>query len=102
MDLSTVKYAILETNGQISAFPYAKYQPAKAMEAGIAADDEELPYTIISDGRLLTDNLQKSGKDRMWLEHLLREHGCRQREVYLLTVDKKDSVYFCMREHGRS
>ena len=26
MDLSTVKYAILETNGQISAFPYAKYQ----------------------------------------------------------------------------
>lgn len=102
IDLSTVRYAILETNGQISAFPYAKYQPPNAMEAGIAASDDELPYTIISDGRLLTDNLQKSGKNRAWLDDLLREYGCRQREVFLLTVDKQDSVYFCRRESGNS
>jgi len=100
MDLSTVKYAILETNGQISAFPYAKYKPPKAMEAGISAKDDDLPYTIISDGRLLTDNLQKSGKDRVWLEQLLHRHKCRQKEVLLLTVDKADSIYFCKRDDG--
>lgn len=100
MDISTVKYAILETNGQISAFPYAKYQPPNAMAAGISAKDDELPYTIISDGRLLTDNLQKSGKDRAWLEKLLRQHNCPQKEVFLLTVDRKNTVYFCKRDRS--
>ena len=98
IDLSTVKYAILETNGQISAFPYAKYQPAKAMDAGIHPKDEALPYTIISDGRLLTDNLRKSGKDRAWLDNLLRERKCKIRGVFLLTVDSQGRVYFCRRD----
>ena len=98
IDLSTVKYAILETNGQISAFPYAKFQPPSAMDAGVMAKDDELPYTVISDGRLLTDNLQKSGKDRAWLEQLLHRHKCCQKDVFLLTVDRSNRVYLCKRE----
>ena len=34
-DLSTVKFAILETNGQLSTLLYAKEQPASARDAGI-------------------------------------------------------------------
>ena len=35
LDLSQVQYAILETNGSLSVFPYPKYRPASAMDAGI-------------------------------------------------------------------
>lgn len=99
LDLSSVKYAILETNGQISTFLYAKYQPAKAMDAGFSPKDEDLPYTIISDGRLLKKNLALSGKDRAWLNRLLCEQSCRLREVFLLTVDSRGTVYFCKQEN---
>ena len=32
-DLASVKYAILETSGQVSVLPYAKFQPANAKAA---------------------------------------------------------------------
>ena len=34
-DLADVKYAILETNGNFSVFPYPQFRPAAAKEAGI-------------------------------------------------------------------
>lgn len=49
-DLSTVKFAILETNGQLSTLLYAKEQPASARDAGIRVRETELPVTIISAG----------------------------------------------------
>ena len=100
MDLSTVKYAILETNGQISAFPYAKYQPASAKAAGVHVTDDQLPYTIISDGHLLEENLRLSGKNRAWLDTLLRQRGCTEAAVFLLTVDQSGKIYFCKRTGG--
>lgn len=98
MDLSTVQYAILETNGKISAFLYGKYRPATALEANIRAEDERLPYTIISDGRRMEENLRLSGRDEKWLDAQLRRRGCREEAVYLLTVDSAGTVYFCAKE----
>ncbi len=98
LDLSTVKYAILETNGQISAFPYTKFMPATAKDAGIQAEEEALPYTIISDGRILKENLSLSGKDSAWLSQFLQKQHCQAREIFLLTVDRTGSVYFCKRQ----
>ena len=48
LDLTTVKYAILETNGLISTFLYPKDAPATAKDAGITVKDAFLPYTLIS------------------------------------------------------
>lgn len=67
-DLSTVKFAILETNGQLSTLLYAKEQPASARDAGIRVRETELPVTIISAGRILAENLHLAGRDGGWLE----------------------------------
>ena len=37
LDLKTVQFAILETDGQLSVFPYPKDAPATAKDAGIMA-----------------------------------------------------------------
>ena len=97
-DLTTVKYAILETNGQVSALLYAKAAPAAAKDAGIRVKDTELPVTLISGGRLLEENLALSGKSRAWLDETLHRHGCTVRAVLLLTVDKGGRVYLVRRE----
>lgn len=93
-DLSTVKYAILETNGQISTILYSKFRPAAAKDAGISVTDTELPYTIVSNGRVLQENLALCKLDLPWLHRQLEKRNCPLEEVLLMTVDRTGTVYF--------
>ena len=98
LDPRAVQFAILETNGNLSVFPYPKERPATCKEAGIQARKQYLPITIVSDGRLLSDNLQKAGKDTTWLKNALRKEHVLMEDVWLLTVDKGDNVIFYRKE----
>ena len=98
LDLSSVQYAILETNGNLSVFPYPKEKPASAKDAGIQARKQYIPLTIVSDGKLLEENLQKAGKDRRWLEGVLRNRNATLHDTWLLTVDGSDKILFYPRE----
>ena len=86
-DYAEVNYAILETNGALSVFPYARFRPASAMDAGIEVREAGLPVTVVADGRLLADHLRRTGHDRAWLEAQLRSAGCPLDRVLLLQVD---------------
>jgi len=100
LDLNSVQYAILETNGKISVFLYPKYRPASAKEAGIGPKEQSMPVTIVSDGKLLKHNLALAGKSQAWLGKELQSRQCPVREVYLLTVDSLDHVFFVRKEAG--
>ena len=99
LDLKSVQYAILETNGNLSVFPYPKDRPASAKEAGIQAKPQYFPITIISDGNLLTENLSVAGKNPNWVERVLREKDAQIKDTWLLTVDGGDNIVFYRKEH---
>ena len=94
LDPSTVQYAILETGGNLSVFPYPQERPATAKEAGICTEEQNLPITVISDGRLLEDNLKKAGKDQKWLQKVLTQNKSTQKDTFLLTVDSNNTTLF--------
>ena len=98
LDLRTVQYAILETNGSLSVFPYPKDCPASAKDAGIAVARQYLPVTIIDDGVLLRHNLRPAGKDLRWVERVLAGYHARIEDTWLLTVDEGDHVVFLRKE----
>jgi uncharacterized membrane protein YcaP (DUF421 family) len=98
LDIQTVQFAILETDGSLSVFPYPKERPATAREAGIRADKQYLPITIIEDGYLSKENLQKAGKDRDWLEGILSKNDTARKDVLLLTVDSGGNTLFLRKE----
>lgn len=98
VDLNTVKFAILETNGQISALLNPKDQPLTAGDANVKTGSLELPITLISGGRVLKDNLKLSGRSETWLNEILNEHKCTSRDVLLLTVEPSGKVYLALRE----
>ena len=101
LDLASVQYAILETNGNLSVFPYPSEQPATARDAGVKAAKQYLPITLISDGRLLADNLKKAKKDGAWLHKVLRERNATLDGTWLLTVDDGEHVYYIPKEERR-
>lgn len=94
MDPSTVQYAILETGGNLSVFLLPQERPATAREAGVCTQTQHLPITIISDGRLMENNLHKAGKDLRWLQKTLSQQKATQQETFLLTVDDTNKVAF--------
>ena len=98
LEVSTVQYAILETNGSISVFPYPKEQPASAKEAGVEVKRRYLPVTVIGDGYLYRENLARLGKDENWVRKVLREKDATLQDTWLLTVDQGDRVYFVKKE----
>lgn len=97
-DLSTVKYAILETGGELSVIPYAKYMPAPAKATLTKVNDQELPYTVISDGKILKTNLELLGKTETWLQEILAGQNSRAEEIFLMTVDRKGGIYLSKKE----
>lgn len=98
LDISTVQYAILETGGNLSVFPYPEEKPASAKDAGIAPPTQSLPITVVADGILFPDDLKRAGKDRRWLDKVLKEHKADLKSTWLLTVDRENKIYFCRRE----
>ena len=98
-DPATVKYAILETNGQLSVMPYANQKPPTAQQLQVSAEESGLPLVVISDGRLLEHNLRALGRDRKWLDQRLEERGCSGIEaVFLLLVDQTGSIYLARKD----
>lgn len=98
LELRAVQFAILETNGNLSVFPFPKERPASAKEAGIQASRQYLPITLIGDGRLFRENLALAGKDEAWLSRVLQEHAATMEETFLLTVDGAGKLLFLRKE----
>ena len=89
IDISTVQFAILETDGNLSVFPY----PQKG--------SQYLPVTIIEDGWYSQENLRKAGKDDCWLQDVLSEKGGEIHSTLLLTVDAGGKVVWIRKEMGK-
>ena len=98
LDIQTVQYAILETNGNLSVFPYPAEQPAVAKDAKVKASRQYLPVTVVSDGKLLPENLKRAKKDGAWLRKVLLERNATLEGTYLLTVDDGNHVYYIPKE----
>lgn len=98
LDIRTVQYAILETDGNLSVFPFPKEKPANAKDAGIQAKAQYLPITVVEDGYLSKDNLRIAGKDETWLKKVLIQHNAQTTDTLLLTVDAADNVVWLGKE----
>lgn len=95
MDISKVKYAILETAGTLSVIQFPAECPVTPSQLGIQVEDSQTPVIIINDGRIMTENLQSSGKSEKWLKSELRNRGARDpRDVYLMSLDASGKIYY--------
>ncbi len=74
--VADVEIAILETDGSISAFP---------MSGG-----DSLPYTLISDGRVIDENLKKCGISRKKLQSMLG--GKAPKDIFLATFTVENGI----------
>ena len=98
--ITDIKYAILENSGQLSILPWQKKQPVTPEQIKLnVTDNVTLPTILISDGRLLQENLTACGKDKVWLQKELQRQKLSQNRVFLLTIDENETVVCIEKEH---
>lgn len=102
-DISDVKYAILETGGQLSVLLRTVAQPATPYQLGLTYEDDVfLPTVIINDGRLLRGNLRQTGHDEAWLQAQLSENGVdAPSQVFLLSIDERGEDHCIVKDRAK-
>lgn len=99
LDISTVEYAVLETNGQLNVVLYPTERPATAGQLKLSPADDGYFSIIVSDGRVLSENLERMGRDRRWLAgELRRRKAAGPQDVYLLMLSDAGQVYYAAKE----
>ena len=98
LDLRTVQYAILETNGNLSVFPFPAEVAPSAKDLKVHPGERYLPVTVISDGHLMKDNLVLTGRDEKWMRSVLGNYRATVAGTWLLTVDKAGNVNWIGKE----
>jgi uncharacterized membrane protein YcaP (DUF421 family) len=73
--ISEVKYAIFEVDGSLSVLKNSPAQTPTRKDLNLPDAPVFLPVTLISDGKVLLDNLKEAGLDRPWLENPLKMQG---------------------------
>ena len=102
LDISNVEYAILETDGRLNVMLYPSEMPATASQLQLPVPDKGYPVILISDGRIIEDNLQRCGKSRAWLDEQLRERKAKSAgEVFLMMLNGAGQIYFARKEGPR-
>ncbi|WP_284139392.1 DUF421 domain-containing protein [Virgibacillus sp. LDC-1] len=70
-----VEYAILETNGQLSVLKKADYQSPNKKDLNVYPTEPFLPFTVVSDGEILMDNIIEAGLTEEWLHNEIKRQG---------------------------
>lgn len=88
-DLGQLEYAVMEPNGQISFLPKCRQRPATPTDLKLYPPEEGLFIPLILDGKLLVKNLERTGKNDLWLREQLHANSIGQiSEVFLACCDE--------------
>ncbi|MBO7303759.1 MAG: DUF421 domain-containing protein [Clostridia bacterium] len=90
-DLTEIQTAVFEENGHLSIMPKSEARPITPRDISLPAQKSEISSEIIMDGRVLTENLSKIGKDERWLKKELFSLGYKNEREIFLAVYKEAS-----------
>ena len=101
LDIASVEYAVLETNGQLNIILAPAQQPVTADQMHMETEDTGYFSILINNGRILRDNLKRMGRDERWLQRQVQQRGAQCiADVYLLMMNDAGQIYFAAKELG--
>ncbi len=101
-NVEDVSYAILETSGQLSVIPKEEIKPVTLKDMNLKAKTQHLPVTVIIDGRIISDNLHKTGLSNNWLADQLRKNSIKSSEdVFFAYLNPERKFIYQLRSNSQ-
>lgn len=92
-DLGQIYSAVFEHNGSLSILPVEQERPVSPKDLNLEPQQTTFFTEVIMDGRVLTENLHRLGKEEKWLEKQLAEQGFKSpKEIFLGLCDQNDKL----------
>ena len=99
-DPREVSYAVIETNGTLSAALRPEKEPVRLSDLQIKVNHVNAIIPFVLDGQVLEDNLRWCGKDREWLERTAQANTLLPEEILLL-IGSETEDYFLLKKEDR-
>ncbi|WP_432357839.1 YetF domain-containing protein [Sporosarcina sp. UB5] len=101
--VADVNYAILETNGQLSVLKKAGQESATKQDVNAPVNDPKyIPTEIISDGKLIKENLTELKLTEEWVYEQLKKNGIgKVEQVYYAEILTDGKLHIDLRTEGK-
>ena len=93
-NIGDVDYAILETSGQVTVIPKPEKRSLTPKDLNITPNYEGISYDLVVDGKVMYKNLEKIGKNYIWLTKQTEKFGIKPEEALIVTIDGNNQ-FFC-------
>ncbi len=100
INLGDVEYAILETSGQVTVIQKPDKRNTIPQDFNIMPEYEGIPYDLVVDGKVMTENLRAIGKDYKWLKKQVEKFKMEPEEALVVTLDGKGQIFCQKKEKG--
>lgn len=94
-NLSELQSAILESNGNISFLPLSSNKPVTVGDMNLNVKQEKIVLDLVLDGKILKENLAKTGHSQNWLINEAKKQGFGNvKDIFLATYDGTNLTIF--------
>ncbi len=90
-DINEVKFAIIETNGQLSVMLKEKSQPITQEALDSSSKEKSLQCMIVNDGRILQKSFKECNMNEKKLEKVLKENKITADEILFMLADSLEN-----------
>lgn len=86
-DITTVAYAIVESDGTLSALQYSKDKPPSASDVKLNVPQEKFNVLLICDGTVDKSSMEFLELNNSRIERFLRSKNLTQDDIFIMTAD---------------
>jgi uncharacterized membrane protein YcaP (DUF421 family) len=90
--VADVEFASLDSNGELSVLLKKEKQPLKYEDISQMTEDDNVPVTLIMDGEMIKENLEKANLDKKQVVKLIKDKGYEQDNVFYAEIDTNGDI----------
>jgi len=99
-DISTIAFAVLEVNGDLSVLLKSEEQTATAKDLKLTPKPAMLQLPVITDGKLERDSLDALKVTEAEINKLLKINKTTLKNVFLMTMDRNKNISIVNKREG--
>ena len=97
--INDVAWAIMETNGKLSIIKKPEKDSPTNQLLGLSPPDTGMEVVIISDGEYSDSSLRLCGKNRQWVQEILKRRGIFPKQIFIMTANSNGDYTIIPREN---
>jgi len=96
--ISSVKYALVETDVQMSVLQYSSQMPLSAKDAGKSVDENDMEFLVVSDGDMDRKSIELAYLDETAVKKAVMSRGMELKDVFIMTAAPNGKIQIIKRD----